>query len=123
MWAPMWVTIGGALLWGPWPITVVDGDTVDRGWQRHRLVGYDAPEIRRAACDAERQRGLHAKARLAELLRSAQRVEMTCTTWRMDRYGRWLSRLTIDGRDVAEIAIEEGWGRRYGGARRERWCE
>jgi hypothetical protein len=73
MWAPMWVTIGGALLWGPWPITVVDGDTVDRGWQRHRLVGFDAPEIRRAACEAERQRGLHAKARLAELLRSAQR--------------------------------------------------
>ena len=31
--------------------------------------------------------------------------------------------LLLDGRDVAEIAIGEGWGRRYDGrSRRAEWC-
>jgi endonuclease YncB( thermonuclease family) len=107
----------------PWPITAVDGDTVDRlGW-RHRLVGYDAPEIRRARCPAEREQALAAKARLAELIASAQRAELVPTRGRADPYGRTLSRLELDGQDVAQVAIREGWGVAYTGrGPRRDWC-
>lgn len=114
----LWITHNGQ------PIRVVDGDTVDKWPFRYRLVGFDAPEIRRAACYVERERGHFAAVRLAELIRDAQRVELVRTQWRPDRYGRALARLEVDGRDVATIAIDEGWGRSYSGrGQRGGWCE
>lgn len=113
------------ILLAPWPITVVDGDTVDRMWRRHRLVGYDAPEIRRATCPAEREKALAAKARLAALIDGAQRVELiqVKSAGRGDPWGRVLSRLEVDGEDVAAIAIREGWGAPYNGRGAKRdWC-
>lgn len=97
------------------PIRVIDGDTIDRWPLRHRLLGFDAPEIGRARCDRERERGLAAKTRLGELIRGAGTVGLYRRSWALDRYGRALSRLEVDGRDVAEIAITEGWGVRYNG--------
>lgn len=106
------------------PIRVIDGDTIDRWPLRHRLLGFDAPEIGRARCDSERERGLAAKARLDEMVRGAGRVDLHRRNWALDRYGRALSRLDVDGRDVAEIAISEGWGVRYNGRGPARdWCE
>ena len=113
----------GAVVLAPWPVTVVDGDTVDRMWRRHRLVGYDAPEIRRSKCPAEREKAMAAKARLAELIAGAQRVDLVPTRSKGDPYGRALSRLEVDGVDVAVIAIREGWGVAYvGRGPRRDWC-
>lgn len=112
----------GALL-APWPVRVIDGDTVDRWPWRYRLVGFDAPEIGRAACASERQGGVAAKIRMGELIAGAQRVDLVRTTWRLDRWGRVLARLELDGRDAAGIAIAEGWGVAYTGrGPRHRWC-
>ena len=115
--------VGAVAMW-PWPVTVVDGDTVDRMYVRHRLAGFDAPEIRRAKCQRERERALAAKARLAEIIAAAQRVELVRMQWKLDPWSRVLSRLEVDGVDVASIAIAEGWGTAYAGrgARRD-WCE
>ena len=112
-----------AILLAPWPVTVVDGDTVDRMYVRHRLAGFDAPEIRRAKCQRERERAQAAKARLAEIIAAAQRVELVRMQWKLDPWSRVLSRLEVDGVDVASIAIAEGWGTAYAGrgARRD-WC-
>lgn len=116
------VVAAGLIASAPYAITVVDGDTVDRIW-RHRLAGYDAPEIRRPRCAAEREAGLKAKARLEELIAGGRDVRLARAQWRLDKYGRVLGRLTIDGRDVAEIAIAEGWGRPYDGrSKPEGWC-
>lgn len=113
----------GVAALAPWPVRVVDGDTVDRWPWRHRLVGFDAPETRRPRCAAEREAGLAAAQRLRDLIAGAARVELVRTTWRLDRYGRVLSRLEIDGRDVAAIAIAEGWGHAYNGrGPRGGWC-
>jgi endonuclease YncB( thermonuclease family) len=118
------LTLGLVLALAPWPITVVDGDTVDRMWSRHRLVGYDAPEIRRAKCAGERERGMTGKVRLAELIASAQRLDLVkVKSAGRDPYGRVLSRLEVDGIDVATIAIREGWGAPYSGRGiRRDWC-
>lgn len=117
------LAIGVSALLLPWPVTVVDGDTVDRWPWRWRLVGFDAPEIRQAKCPAERRLGIEARARLAEMIAGAQRVELIRTTWRLDRWGRVLGRLEIDGRDIATTAIAEGWAVSYTGrGPRQNWC-
>ncbi len=113
----------GAVVLAPWPVTVVDGDTVDRMYIRHRLAGFDAPELRRAKCPRERERAQAAKARLAEIIGGAQRVELVRVQWKLDPWSRVLSRLELDGEDVAAIAIREGWGVAYvGRGPRRDWC-
>lgn len=114
--------LGGVAI-APHPITVIDGDTVDRWPYRYRLVGYDAPEIRRSRCPLERQRALDAKARLQDLIAGARRVELVRTQWRLDKWGRVLARLEIDGNDVSGIALAEDWGAAYSGRGPKRdWC-
>lgn len=55
-------------------ISVIDGDTIRLHHQKPdvRLVGFNAPETRRASCEAERQLGAHATQRVRELVRSAK---------------------------------------------------
>jgi endonuclease YncB( thermonuclease family) len=63
----------------PAPITsddvrVIDGDTIRLHQQKPdvRLVGFNAPETRRAVCDAERALGDKATARLRDPVRSSK---------------------------------------------------
>ena len=55
-------------------IRVIDGDTVRIGHQRPdvRLVGFKAPETRRAICEAERELGDKATRRLRDLVQSSK---------------------------------------------------
>src|SRR5690348_5175528 len=52
-------------------IRVIDGDTIRVYHQQPnvRLVGFNAPETRRAACDAEGELGARATRRLRDLVR------------------------------------------------------
>ena len=104
---------------------VVDGDTLrlDCGGAeeiRARLMGFDTPETHRPRCAAERRAGEAATERLSRLIgrATAARIAFEGT----DRYGRALTRLWLDGRDVAALMIEAGLARPYGGGRREGWC-
>ena len=117
------LALGAGVMLSPHPIRVVDGDTVDRWPYRHRLVGYDTPEIRRAKCHGEREAAIAAKEKLAALIDSAQRAELIKVSSKADPWGRVLSRLEINGRDVAQIAIEQGWAVAYSGrGSRRNWC-
>lgn len=100
---------------------VIDGDTVDVGNERFRLVGYDTPETYRAQCDYELALGRAATARLQDLLNGVQIVELVVLPGR-DRYGRGLARLVIAQRDVGDTLVSEGLARPYDGGRREPWC-
>ena len=54
-------------------VRIIDGDTI-RIYQKQpnvRLVGFNAPETRRAACEAERELGDKATRRLRNLIREA----------------------------------------------------
>jgi endonuclease YncB( thermonuclease family) len=104
-------------------IRVVDGDTVDRWMWRWRLAGIDAPEIRRAVCPAEKAAGFAARDRLAALIAGGTVVRLVPVQWRLDKYGRVVGRLLVDGVDVAPVMIAEGHARAYDGrSRREGWC-
>ncbi|HEV2501500.1 MAG TPA: thermonuclease family protein [Mesorhizobium sp.] len=104
--------------------TAVDGDTVVIDGERIRIANIDTPEIHHAQCDAEQRLGLVAKRRLTELLASGK-VEVLRgdpDSGRLkDRYGRTLAILSVDGKDVGGILVEEGLAREWTG-RRASWC-
>src|SRR5262252_6324102 len=68
----------------PSDIRVVDGDTIRVYHQQPnvRLVGFNAPETRNAACDAEAELGARATRRLHDLIREGhlefQYVRCSC---------------------------------------------
>jgi endonuclease YncB( thermonuclease family) len=105
----------------PSHLTVVDGDTVRLAGQAIRLTGFDTPETYRAECASERRLGDAATERLRELLAGASSAQLAYLS-RRDQYGRDLARLMLDGRDVADIMVGEGFARRYTGGQRQPWC-
>ena len=119
-------------------IHVVDGDTVDWQGRRWRLTGYDTPEIYHAGCPAERHRGIVAAARLVALIEAGAVLEPAPPIVRapsgedvnrqapikLDKWGRGLGRLVLDGADVGETLIREGHARAYDGrTARQSWCD
>lgn len=105
-------------------IIVIDADTVEQNGVRWRLVGLDAPEIHRAQCPAERQRGIIAAARLIALLAS-EGGRLEAAGKGREKFGRRLGRLIIGtpGRDWAEIAISEGHAVAWDGkGKAPDWC-
>jgi micrococcal nuclease len=84
-----------------WVERAVDGDTLvlDSG-TRVRILGIDAPES--GACF-----GYEAWERLGELV-DGRRVVLESGAECVDRYGRRLARVFVDGFSVARILVDEG---------------
>ncbi|WP_432449842.1 thermonuclease family protein [Aliiroseovarius marinus] len=103
---------------------VVDGDTVDltcpAGRVRARLVGYDTPETHEPRCSAELALGRAATTHLRRVISRSQDIDIQLLG--VDRYGRALTRLKIDGTNVAQNMIQEGLAVPYSGGRRINWC-
>jgi endonuclease YncB( thermonuclease family) len=99
-------------------VGVIDGDTIRIKHKRPdvRLVGFNAPETRRAACEAEGELGARATRRLRDLVRAGdldfEFVRCACQPGtegtQLCNYGRYCGTLKVHGRDVGEILIEEG---------------
>jgi len=111
-------------------LDVKDGDTfrvLVYIWLGHmvetnvRLRGIDTPEIKRAACDAEKQKGEASHQALIKLL--GERVILHAVTH--DKYGdRILADVyTEDLVNIGSLLIEQGHARPYDGTRpRPDWC-
>ncbi|MDX2263842.1 MAG: thermonuclease family protein [Hyphomicrobiales bacterium] len=100
---------------------IVDGDTVKAPYGvTYRVLGYDAPETHFAKCEAERRLG-HAATRRFEALLSSGEVTVR-ESGRIDKYGRTLATVYVNGRNVSEIMIAEGFARAYDGGKRQGWC-
>jgi micrococcal nuclease len=100
---------------------VIDGDTVVFQGVHIRMVDYDAPEILTPKCKSEEALGQKAKLRLSGLL-GAGTVRIVASGKRdEDRYGRKLRLVTVNGRPVGDILIEEGLAWPWEG-RRHDWC-
>ena len=100
-------------------IRVVDGDTIDVGRDRYRLVGFDRPEINtpsRNVSPQERALGLKASARLKAIIAAGgldlQEVRCSCTDQSIAHgtcnYGRKCGLLTVNGENVGATLIREG---------------
>jgi len=98
-------------------VRVIDGDTIRLHHQKPdvRLVGFNAPETRRAVCEAERQLGDRATRRLRDLVQSSKLdfefVACACQPGTEGtpfcNYGRRCGTLKANGRDVGAILISE----------------
>lgn len=100
---------------------VVDGDTIKAPYgPTYRILGYDTPETVFAKCAAEREMGFIAKARLEELL--ARGEVRVLESGKIDKYGRSLAKVTVNGEDLAVLMVREGLARPYHGERRQSWC-
>jgi endonuclease YncB( thermonuclease family) len=110
----------------PEPWTAIDGDTIDHGGERIRLLRIDAPEMptsprnsRRAHCPAGDPHA--AKAALQRALDSG---EVRCEGERQDRYGRRLAECFVtalgNGQtvNINEWLVAAGYAQRYRPARR-----
>lgn len=79
----------------------VDGDTVQIDGERIRIANIDTPEIGGAKCSTERQLGLQAKQRTAELMKGRPvRILRGHHGRDVDQYGRTLARIEIGGKDL-----------------------
>lgn len=98
-------------------IRVVDGDTIDVGPHRYRLVGFDTPEIstpRRKVSADERALAVITKERFIELLRSGSldltEVDCSCPVGTIGtdkcNFGRKCG-LLLNGRNIGETLIAE----------------
>lgn len=102
----------------PMEIRVIDGDTIRLNHQRPdvRLVGFNAPETRRALCEAERELGGKATRRLRDLVAAGnldfQFVACACRPGTEGtpqcNFGRRCGTLKSNGRDVGSLLISEG---------------
>ncbi|MEH2560069.1 endonuclease YncB(thermonuclease family) [Bradyrhizobium algeriense] len=99
-------------------IAVVDGDTIDVGPQRYRLVGFDTPEIwtrRRKVSADERALATIVMQRLGELLHSGplDLTEVVCSCpastigTKECNGGRKCGLLALNGKNVGETLIAE----------------
>jgi micrococcal nuclease len=103
---------------------VVDGDTIHYNGEKIRIANIDTPEIGGAKCESELRRGLDAKAALKALL-DGESLEVRRgdpkTGRTIDKYGRTLALVSIRGRDVGTILIQQRHARPWVG-RRMPWC-
>lgn len=101
------------------PDCVVDGDTIYLGGAKVEIAGIDAPAIKGAGCDDERNRGIDAAVELAELLNSGK-VALAGTERGPD--GQVHRTVEVDGRDVGDAMISAGAAREIGSGPRS-WCD
>ena len=117
LWPPHDVTASD--IGRPHPMTgvvvpVVDGDTLDVGRERIRLIGIDALELHQTCRDGqarEWQCGRAAKTRLAELVSQGG---VSCTPHSYDRYGRTLAVCSAGNiPDLGEMLVREGYAMNF----------
>lgn len=105
-------------------VSVYDGDTFRAILTNEskdlpiRVRGVDTPEIK-GQCSYEKEAALRARDFTKSLLMNAKVIQLRDVG--EDKYHRVLATVTIDGVDLANTLISEGFGRQWKG-RRENWC-
>ena len=102
-----------------------DGDTcyvtIDGQNEKIRLLELDTPEISKPKCDAELELGLKARNFVNNLIENAETIEFK-TDYEMDYFGRILSYLIIDGKDVSALLVMNDLGVVYKKGHKMDWC-
>jgi len=98
--------------------SVHDGDTftvdIDLGFgvwlkdQIIRLYGINAPEVK----GEFRSLGFTSRDRLSELTINKEIILETIKD-KKEKYGRWLGIVLVDGKNVNDLLVEEGFAKRY----------
>ena len=86
-----------------------------------RVAGVDTPEIR-GKCAAEKKLAIKARDRVRGLLESAKTIDLLNVE--RGKYFRLVARVEIDGTDLSQLLLKEGYAVEYdGGKKTKNWCE
>jgi endonuclease YncB( thermonuclease family) len=88
---------------------IVDGDTVEIGATKIRLVGIDAPETDQLCIDKNGGRWPCGVTARDELIRHVGSQPWSCLVTGKDRYGRALARCESGGEDIEKWMVRNGW--------------
>ena len=94
-------------------VRVIDGDGFYLGDREIRIWGIDAPELAQECFDglgAPYPCGQQAKRALSEIFGDSVPI---CETVDRDKYGRDVSRCSVDGQDVGAAIVQAGWAVDY----------
>lgn len=109
------------LSYEPAEVRIWDGDSIRLGHTGKaeviRIFNIDAPEID-GQCALESDLAQQAKRRLAEMMDGQQ---ISIRRQGVDRYGRTLAAISVNGIDAGDALVDEGLARTWTG-RREAWC-
>lgn len=92
---------------------VVDGDSLQMGEEKVRLVGIDAPELRQVCQKEAKDYRCGAVAR--EHLQSLVQGQVECVSEGTDKYGRTLAECFSGDKSLNAQMVLAGWAVAYGG--------
>lgn len=90
-------------------IRVIDGDTIDVGDTRVRLHGIDAPERGQPCTTLTGQNWACGDWVTRQVQDRFAQAQARCEPVDRDRYGRLVARCFVQGVDIAEVMVREGW--------------
>jgi len=96
-------------------VKIVDGDSLEIGKRRIRLIGIDAPEYGQYCFDNNKNKyncGADAFSYLAKKIKTAN-YDVRCDVVKNDRYGRELAECFVLGENLNLEMLREGWAVTY----------
>ena len=94
-------------------IRVIDGDTIEVADVTVRLHGIDAPEVDQM-CETRTGQPFPCGVFVSEQVHARYDGKRTnCTVVTTDRYGRYVAKCMVNGRDIGEDIVLEGWAEAY----------
>lgn len=90
-----------------------DGDQFTINGARLRLAGVDAPALDQLCLDKRGERWTCGVAARDELIRHVGENSWTCTPVRADRFGRTVVKCAVEGEDIQQWLVKNGWALAY----------
>ena len=100
-------------------VRVWPGATLDTGV---RIRGIDTPELR-GKCEAEKELARQAREIARQWVKDAGRVVVLRNVKRGKYAGRVVADVVSSDESLADVLLRNGVARRYGGGKREGWCD
>jgi len=94
-------------------VSVIDGDTFEMHGQRIRLHGIDAPESGQQCKGANGKTYRCGQMAAKQMSGYVSGQTVNCEILDKDRYGRFIARCLVNGTDVNELLVKEGWALAY----------
>lgn len=94
-------------------VSVIDGDTFEMAGKRIRLHGIDAPESGQQCKDVKGNTYRCGQMAAKQMSGYVSGKTVNCEILDKDRYGRFIARCLVNGTDVNELLVKEGWALAY----------
>jgi len=94
-------------------VSVIDGDTFEMHGKRIRLHGIDAPESGQQCKGANGKTYRCGQMAAKQMSGYVSGQTVNCEILDKDRYGRFIARCLVNGTDVNELLVKEGWALAY----------